>query len=291
MWPKVIAIVLNWNGKDNTFECLKSLKSVEYPNYEIIVVDNASTDGSQKFLREKFPDITIIENKRNLGFGGGFNVGIREAIKRNADYVLCLSNDVVLDKKILTELVKIGELSDSIGVLCAMEYAYDEPDRIICAGGTIGKIGLVGGRMFGYGEKDIGQFNEVRETGMLSGPAMMLKVNALLDIGFFDTSYFYGPEDKDMALRLMKKRYKIIFVPTAKFWHKRRGSVGGKFTPLSVFFEVRNSLLYVRKNLMNLNKFEQFLSFLYLGLIDFPIILFKCFLSSKKIRTLYECCN
>jgi len=71
VWPKVIAIVLNWNGKDNTFECLKSLKSVEYPNYEIIVVDNASTDGSQKFLREKFPDITIIENKRNLGFGGG----------------------------------------------------------------------------------------------------------------------------------------------------------------------------------------------------------------------------
>ena len=90
-------------------------------------------------------------------------------------------------------------------------------------------------------------------------------------------------EDFAFSFNLIKKGYKIIFVPTAKFWHKRRGAVGGKFTPFNLFFETRNSILYVRKNLMNLNKFEQFLSFLYLGLIDFPINLLKCFLSSKKI--------
>ena len=265
--PKVSVIVLNWNGKKTTAECLKSLEQLDYPNYEVIVVDNASTDGSQTFLKKHFQNIILIENRRNIGFGGGLNVGIREAIERGAEYVLCLNNDVIVDKNILGELVKVGELSIKIGGLCPMEYRYDEPDRINCAGGI---IRFFGSKIFGHGEMDNGQFNKIRETGLLSGPAMMLKVKAVLDVGLFDEEYFFGPEDQDMALRLVKKGYKLFFVPNAKVWHKRRGATGGRITPLTAYFHIRNSLLFIRKNA---KKFVFFLSLLYFLLFDFPYTL------------------
>jgi len=277
MWPKVVVIVLNWNGKKDTFECLQSLKHLDYPNYEIIVVDNASTDGSQKFIRKNFPEITLIENERNLGFGGGLNVGIEEARNRGANYVLCLNNDVVVDRNFLKELVKVGELSDKIGGLCPMEYYYIEPDRINCAGGM---VGLVRDKVFGHGELDRGQFDKVRETWLLCGPAMMLKLKALSDVGLFDTSYFYGPEDKDMALRLIKKGYKIVFVPHAKLWHKRRGATSGKITPLNVYFHARNFLLFAKKHASN--KLELFFSILYFWLLDFPLILLRALIFGDK---------
>lgn len=278
MWPKVIAIVLNWNGKRNTIECLESLRHLEYSNYEIIVVDNASTDGSQKFLRENFPEITLIENERNLGFGGGFNMGINTSIRLGADYVLCLNNDVVVDKNFLRELVKVGELSTKIGGLCPMEYYYDKPNRINCAGGT---IKFPRSKVFGHGEVDSGQFNKVGETRLLSGPAIMLKLNALLDVGLFDTSYFYGPEDKDIALRLIRKGYKLIFVPTAKLWHKTLGATGGKITPLNVYFRVRNYILFVKKHADGL---ELLISILYFGLLDLPFTLLRGFILGKRQR-------
>ena len=273
--PRVVIIVLNWNGKENTYECLDSLIHLNYGNYEIIVVDNASTDGSQEFLKRNFPEITLIENSKNLGFGGGLNIGICEAVKRGADYVLCLNNDVVVDENILCELVQFGELSAKTGGLCPMEYDYNQPDRIICAGGT---IRFVRGKLFGYRELDKGQFNKAMMTGLLSGPAMMFRLDALLDVGLFNTSYFYGPEDQDVALRLIRKGYNLIFVPRAKLWHKRRGATNGKITPLNEYFHVRNYLLFAKKNA---NGTELFFSILYFGLFDFPLTFLRGLISGK----------
>jgi len=276
LYPKVVVVVLNWNGKENTVECLKSLEHINWQNYEVIVVDNASTDGSQKFLKENFPEIIFIENEKNLGFGGGLNVGIIEARNRGADYVLCLNNDVIVDKKMVMELVNVGELNDKIGGLCPMEYYYDERDRINCAGGI---IRFVRDKVNGHGELDKGQFDKVKETYLLSGPAMMLKLKALLEVGLFDTSYFYGPEDKDMALRLIKKGYKIIFVPSAKLWHKRRGATGGKITALNIYFSVRNRILFFKTHLDGV---QLFLSILYFGVVDLPLILLRSFIFGNK---------
>lgn len=277
MSPKVVVIVLNWNGKRNTFECLESLGRMKYSDYEIIVVDNASTDESPKFLKEAFPELSLIANRNNLGFGAGFNLGIVEAIRRNAEYVFCLNNDVVVGDDILIELVKIGEMSCKIGGLCPMEYCYDDPCRINCAGGVVRPLYE---KVFGNGELDKGQFNKVRETGMLSGPAMMLKTTALQDIGLFDETFFYGPEDKDIALRLVAKGYKIVFVPKAKVWHKRRGATGGKVAPLTVFFHIRNYLLFTKKHTHGLGSLFSYLFFIFL---DFPLTLLRwCSLGKKK---------
>ncbi len=217
-----------------------------------------------------------MENQRNFGFGGGLNVGIKEAIKRNAEYVLCLNNDVVVDNRILTELVIVGGLSPKIGGLCPMEYFYDQPDRIQCAGGV---NNCINGKVFGCGELDNGQYDIIRETGLLSGPAMMLKVNTLLDIGFFDENFFYGPEDSDIALRAIRGGYRLMFVPKAKLWHKRRGATGGKVTPLNVYFQVRNRILFLKKHA---RKLEFIVSILRFAILEFPITILNCFFHNNK---------
>lgn len=275
MSPKVAMLVLNWNGKENTSECIESLQKVDYPSYEIIIVDNASTDGSQEFLKRRFHGILLIANKENLGFGGGFNVGIKEAINRNSQYVLCLNNDVVVDSQILRELVRIGELSAEIGGLCPMEYYYDEAKRIQCAGGV---FRFAGCRVFGRGELDHGQHNKVRETELLSGPAMMLKVSTILNIGFFDPDFFYGPEDIDIALRATRSGYKLMFVPSAKLWHKHRGSTGKKITPLNVYFQVRNLGIFLKKHA---NRLEYTISILFFAVFTLPNTLIRCFVNGN----------
>lgn len=270
--PKVVIIVLNWNGKDNTIECIKSLNNLIYSNYEIVVVDNASIDGSQESIKENFPGVTLILNRENLGFGGGLNCGIVEALKRDADYVLCLNNDVVLKADLVTELVKIGELNKKIAGLCPIEYLYDEPNRINYAGG---QIRFPRGKVFGHGELDQGQYHKVEATGLLCGPAMMLKTKPLLDIGFFKLKYFYGQEDLDIALRFIKKGYKLVFVPSAKLWHKCRGATGGKISPLNVYFIIRNELLFAKEHS---KKFELLGSALFFGLFTFPFFIAKVLL-------------
>lgn len=244
-YPKVGIIVLNWNGTQDTLECLASLKKIDYSNFEIIVVDNASTDGSQEHFKNFFPEVTLIENLQNLGFTGGFNAGIQKAIERAADYVLCLNNDTVVDRDILKELVTVGEQIHNIGGLCPKEYDYFSPKKIVYAGG---KIGLIRSKNYRYGEVDQGQCEKVMKTEMLCGAAMMLKTRALLNIGLLDSDYFFDWEDKDLAIRLMKSGFNIMYVPAAKFWHKRRGSTNGKITPLNVYFSCRNYLLFARKH-------------------------------------------
>lgn len=275
MWPKVSVIVLNWNGKDNTRECLESLRHVDYPNYDLIVVDNGSSDGSQIFLKENFHEITLIENERNLGFPEGFNVGIRAAIRKGADYILCLNNDTVVDKRILRELIKVGEKYEQIGGLGPKEYEYYRPDRIVYAGGT---IRFVKSAVYGCGEKDAWQYEKVKETRMLCGSAMMLKTKALVDIGLFDPIYFFGFEDQDLAFRLINKGYRIVFVPKAKLWHKRRGSTGGKITPLTAYFKSRNYLIFVKKHATTV---QLILFVLFFALIYFPLSFIQFLLSGN----------
>jgi hypothetical protein len=268
-FPKVTIIVLNWNGKQDTIECLHSIFALNYSSYNVIVVDNASTDNSIEDIKISYPNTVIIENNENIGFTGGFNVGIKKAIEENSDYILCLNNDTVLDKNFILELVKEGETNSNIGGLCPIEYDYNLPNKIVYAGGS---IGIIVSKLYGYGEIDHGQYALVKETKMLCGSAMMIKKNAFLEVGLFDEDYFFGSEDKDLALRLIKNKFCLLFVPQAKLWHKRRGATGGKITPLTVYFSTRNSLLFVRKH----GKIHEILIFLpYFFLFHIPTLLLK----------------
>lgn len=170
-----------------------------------------------------------------------------------------MNNDVIVDQNFLKEMIKVGEMGHKIGGIAPMEYIHNDPDRINYAGGIIRPFG---DKIFGHGKIDRGQFNLIREISLLSGPAMMFKTHALLNTGFFDERFFYGPEDRDIALRLRKSGFVIAFAPAAKIWHKRRGATNGVYSPLTVYFSTRNSLLFARKhqNAFNLVMFATYFS-------------------------------
>ncbi len=158
--PKVIAIVLNWNGKEDTVNCLGSLSSIVYPNYEIIVVDNYSTDGSIECLEEMYPSIEIIRNSKNLGFAEGNNVGMRRALAGGADYVLLLNNDTIVDRYFLDRLVAAAEGDQTIGFAGPKVYYLDHEDGghvISFAGGAL-NMWIGRSRHRGLDELDSGQY-------------------------------------------------------------------------------------------------------------------------------------
>ena len=169
--PCVVIIVLNWNGKEDTVECLRSLQQLSYQNFEILVVDNGSTDGSVAWFRQELPDITLAENNTNLGFAEGNNVGIRCAIRRGADYVLLLNNDTIVNKDFLTYLVAVAENDPSIGFAGPKVYHCNfkgRKDVLSFAGAT---TDVATGRVYRFGQNTIdrGQYDSMREVDYVEG--------------------------------------------------------------------------------------------------------------------------
>ncbi|MDG7041726.1 MAG: glycosyltransferase family 2 protein [Nitrososphaerota archaeon] len=203
-YPKVTIVILNWNGLNDTIECLESLKQINYCNYEIIVVDNGSAGNDVKVLEEKYSSYArIIANGQNLGFAGGNNVGIRQALKAGADYVLVLNNDTVVEPVFLSELVAAAEKDSRIGALGPKLYYYDNPAKLQLRQ-LYGKLG-----------------NTAREMETLSGAAFLVRRQALEEVGLLDEVFYPAYcEDRDFFERLKVHGYKILCVPTSKVYHK-----------------------------------------------------------------------
>jgi GT2 family glycosyltransferase len=166
--PKVAVVVLNYNGKVLAEKCLRSVLESPYADKEIILVDNASTDGSAAYLRALFPDVMILENPENLGVAGGRNSGFREAVSRGNDYVLSLDNDAYIDRRLIEELVAVAESDLRIGVLGPKTYSDDGSDRIQCAGGRITYTQNVCSER-GVGERDRGQYDKIEDVDYFPG--------------------------------------------------------------------------------------------------------------------------
>ncbi|MBT0653155.1 glycosyltransferase family 2 protein [Geobacter luticola] len=257
MLPRVVIIILNWNGKDDTSECLESLNALTYSNYEIIVVDNGSTDGSQRYIKEKYPQVLLMETGQNLGFTGGNNRGITAALQKNADYVLLLNNDTVVDGQFLDELVFAGESRKDVGILNPKIYYYDEPRLLWYAGGNISLLqGL--SRHFGFQEIDHGQYDTTREVNFITGCAFLIKREVIEKIGPLDDNFFCYSEDADWSLRAIKAGYKGLYVPSSRIWHKIGISANVKGTEFSMHMGTRNALYLEYKHASRM----QFASFL-----------------------------
>jgi GT2 family glycosyltransferase len=178
-WPKVTIIVLNWNGKADTVECLRSLGAIAYPNFEVVVVDNGSQDDSVKTIRQSFPDLQIMETGANLGYAGGNNVGIREAMNRGAEYLLLLNNDTVVDGRMLQAFVQAARDFPDGALYAAKVYYYGEPTKIWYAGAKWMESRSNFAHL-GDGVLDTGaQFNEICETDFAQGFALFVRGAAL----------------------------------------------------------------------------------------------------------------
>ena len=253
--PKVFIIVLNWNGKEVLEECLQSIEKLDYPNYEVIVVDNGSTDGSQDMVKNKFSYDHLIENGMNLGWGGGMNVGVEYAMNKDANYAFILDNDIIVDEHCLSELVKAAESSQDIGIAGPKILFYHEPNKIWYIGGA---IDLKKGRnpQIAHGEIDKGQYDKKREidyTGIF-----LLKRCVIEKEGAFDTRFFVYYEDADYCLRAQRAGFKICYIPKAKVWHKVEASTGDTLNYNQIYYMTKNRFLFMKQHATR----RQYLSFL-----------------------------
>ncbi|MCK4966733.1 glycosyltransferase family 2 protein [bacterium] len=250
--PLVYIILLNWNGYDLTRECISSLFKISYTNYKIIVVDNCSEDDSYSKLKSEFDgDVVFIANESNLGFTGGNNVGITRAIENNADYVLLLNNDTVVDELFLDELINKAVSDDKIGILGPKIYYYAEPENIWFSGGRFNK--LKGGMSVdGMGVRDNGQFDKVADVDYITGCALLVKKEVLEKVGLLDKDYFIYAEEVDFCFRAKRNGYRVVYIPSSKVWHKVAQSFKGNFTPFYLYFQSKNRLLLIKKNFSKL---------------------------------------
>lgn len=247
--PKVSIIVLNWNSYDVTRDCLLSLRKLDYPNREIVVVDNGSIDSSGERLAQEFPEVRFIRNQQNLGFTGGNNVAIRDVLTREPDYLLLLNNDTVVAANFLSELIQVAEKAPEIGLLNPKILYFEPADRIWYAGGEY-RLGWSFAKHLGSRQRENGKYGTVREVSFTTGCALLVRAEAFVKIGLLDESFFFGFEDLDLCVRARNAGYKAFYVPSALVWH-RDGYVTKKNLgkPSKDFYHFRNSVLLARKHL------------------------------------------
>lgn len=246
--PKVTIVILNWNGKEDTLECLASVGHLDYPNYEVVVVDNGSTDDSVDAISKQYPDITLLQTGANLGYAGGNNVGIRWALDHDADFVFLLNNDTIVSPALLREFVNANNLLPINSVLGAKIFIYDNPDILWCAGSRWDS----GSNYFehiGFGQTGTTEFNSVAEVDYITGCALFASAVTFKEVGLLDESFFLTYEETDWCYRARAKGHKCIFVPDAQLWHKVSSSFGGADSPLVSYFMQRNRLLWAKKHL------------------------------------------
>lgn len=228
-YPLVSIIILNWNRKDDTIACLQSIEKVSYPDFEVILVDNASSDGTIEAVKQKFPLVKVISNPENLRFAGGNNVGINYALENEADYILLLNNDTVVDPDFVSELMRAAESDGGIGMVGPKIYYYDDPKRIWFAGGKVefwkGWISHIGIR-----ELDRGQYDATRHVDYLTGCCLLVKREVIERVGKLDESYFIYGEDADWCIRASRAGFKLLYVPSSIIWHKVSSSSGGNLS-------------------------------------------------------------
>jgi hypothetical protein len=216
--PLVAVIVLTWNNKQLTAECLDALRKSNYPRYSTVLVNNGSTDDSQDFLSKRYPWATIHELKQNAGYPGGTNAGIKFVLSREKpDYFFFLSNDVIVDPECIAALVAQGEKAADIGALSPKAYFFDAPRTIACAGGELSFFR--GSLMIGRGSPDTPQLNIPRQISFVNGCAFMMRRSTLEKIGFMDESLYGYSEDTDWSFKVRAQGFRAFYVPAAKVWH------------------------------------------------------------------------
>jgi GT2 family glycosyltransferase len=234
---RVSVIVLNWNGWQDTLACLASLQLLDYGNYELLVVDNGSTDDSVAHLQSAFPHLPLLQTGANLGFGGGCNAGIRQALARQADYVWLINSDATVAPDALSALVRCAEHNPAVGSVGSVLYEAHAPDRIQLWGG--GRVNLW-----------LGRSNHCLAPGpidFVSGASLLLRRTALEHVGLFDeASFFMYWEDTDLAFRLRKAGWQLAVAADSKVWHKQSASLG-LGNPLLDAYATRSCVRFLRR--------------------------------------------
>lgn len=236
-YPKIFIIVLNYNGAQVIGACLNSVFRINYPNFEVVVVDNASSDGSLEMARRQFSRCHFIKNEENLGFSAGNNLGIRFALERMAGGILLLNSDTVVRENFLSKLVDVAESEPLVGILNPV--ILDSQDKIWFSGGRI--------NWWKMGTTHICHIKSTLpyETELLTGCAMYIKSSVFKKIGLLDEDFFLYWEDTDFSVRAKRAGYALMIVPEAKIVHLEKSEERKRD---KIYWLVISGLIFFQKN-------------------------------------------
>jgi GT2 family glycosyltransferase len=245
--PLVFIVVLNWNGLADTLDCLRSLDRLDYPNWRLVVVDNASVNDEAAQIQAAYPSATVLRNSDNLGYAGGNNRGIRHALAEGADYIWLLNNDTTIAATCVTELVREAEQRPDVGVLCPVIYEHGSEDEIQFAGAVLDRQ-----REEHRTLRTLEALEVASKEGsiLVWGTALLLPRKAVDLVGLLDERYFAYHEDMDYCLRVIAAGLGTLVVPRAKIHHRRWRSLGPGPSPGREYLLVRNWYLFWRTYLV-----------------------------------------
>lgn len=241
-------IVLNWNGLDDTRDCLKSLERQQYQAATVYLVDNASVDGSGAVLAAEFPYCRYIGNKTNQGFTGGNNTAIEHCLADGVDAVLLLNNDTIVAEDFLTHLVDALQTEANIGMVGPKILYFDPPDEIWFGGGTINFNQAAPFRHRGEGSRDQGHLDRAEETEFLTGCCLLVRSEVIRHIGALDPALGYYCEDVEWCLRAKRAGWRIWYAPKSRIWHRISRSTARAATPV-YYYSNRNPVIVATKYL------------------------------------------
>jgi GT2 family glycosyltransferase len=248
--PKVAIVILNWNGVEHLRTFLPSVVASEWPNLEIVLGDNASTDSSVAFVSSHYPQIRIIRNNANYGFTGGYN---RVLEKVDADYYILLNSDVEVPTGWIKPVIDLMETDPLIAAAAPKIKAYNQRTHFEHAGAAGGFIDEFGypfcrGRVFYEIEEDKGQYNQSGEVFWASGAALFIKKKYWDEAKGFDDRFFAHMEEIDLCWRLKNSGYKVMYCAESEVFHVGGGTLNTE-NPFKTYLNFRNNLLLLKKNL------------------------------------------
>lgn len=259
--PLVSIISINYKQASVTCEMLASLQAVTYPNFEVIIVDNASPEAEIIPIEKKYPNVQLIRSPKNLGFAGGNNLGIFAA---KGKYLLFLNNDTEVDTGFLEPLVELFEENVSVGV-ASPKIIFHGTDNLIQYAGCKGINPWTGRSVtFGLLEKDEGQHDNSFSTALAHGAAMMVPRELVKKVGLMPELYFLYYEELDWCEMFKRMGYKCHYVAKSTIYHKESASVG-RGSVMRTYYMYRNRLLYIRRNLQGLQFWSGLLFFLFVA--------------------------
>ncbi len=252
----VAIILVNWNGFEFTAACLDSLRKVDYPDFRVILVDNASQNQEGERLKKVFPEIDLIGNSENLGFAGGNNAGIRKALEQGFSYVMLLNNDTIVEPDFLGQMMRKFSQNSRLGVIQPLICFLHDRTQIWSAGG---KWNRFLGRAITLGDREyVDKFNLTNENlDWATGCCMLITREALLKTGLLNESYFAYFEDVEWSLRFRKKGFEIALAAEAKIYHEAGASSKkkrseGMLSPRVFYYHVRNQFFLLRSQIHGL---------------------------------------
>ena len=239
--PRLSVVIPHWNGRHHLDDCLNALRRQTFNDHEVIVADNGSTDGSQAYLRDAFPEVRLVELGQNRGFTGACNAGY--GVSRG-EFVCLLNNDTEADPGWLAAIVDVFDRCPRVGIVATKLLLFDQRDRFHSAGDIYRLDGIPGNR--GVWQRDAGQYDREESIFGACGAAAAYRRTMVDEIGFLDDRFFFSCEDVDIAWRAHLAGWEVRYAPTAVVYHKLKASGGSGV--VGSYHDGRNFLYVIWKN-------------------------------------------